>query len=48
MSKAVKKWNNREILDLNRYNFLRCYSFMELIAYINAQYCSAHSIYLFP
>ena len=27
---------------------LRCYSFMELITYINAQYCSAHFIYLFP
>ena len=30
------------ISDLNRYNFLPSYSFMELIAYINAQYCSVY------
>ena len=41
MSKAVKNGNNREIWDLNRYNFLPSYSFIELIAYINAQ-CSVY------
>ena len=41
-----KNLNNCEISDLNRYNFLPSYSFMELIAYINARYCSVHSIYL--
>ena len=42
MSKAVKNWNNREICDLNRYNFLPSYSFMELIYILNSQYCSVH------
>ena len=42
MPKAVQNWNNREICELNRYNFLRCYSFMELIAYC----ISMHNIVL--
>ena len=42
LSKAVKNWNNREIWDLNRYNSVLSYSFMELNAYINAQYCSVY------
>ena len=42
MSKDVKKWNNREISELNRYNFLTSYSFMKLIAYINAKWCSVY------
>ena len=38
LSKAIKNWNNREIWDLNRYNSVLSYSFMELNAYI-VLYC---------
>ena len=40
--KSGKNWNNRETWNLNWYNFLPSYSFMELVTYINAQYCSAY------
>ena len=44
---AVKNWNKKKLRFKLTMIFLPSYSFMKLFAYINAQYYSAISIYLF-